>query len=177
MYDGRDQPAHQLKVKLSFVHVFRNVYKRHLKVLVLFVHVFCNVYKRYLKRPRPLSKAFFVQCKLFWSSCLILLEKHFVEVWRQWIPLDAHRISPVTLGMITVQSFLCFSVRPTEFIFIVLPFYHVTCVPISKVVLTSSSFWEVLINKQHFQIEAHDIKGLASLIKTMIKLKINVKKY
>jgi len=54
--------------------------------------------KVYLKGTRPLSKAFFVQCKLYRKICLILLEKQFVEVWRQWIHLNAHRLLPVTFG-------------------------------------------------------------------------------
>jgi len=89
---------------------------------------------------RPLSKAFFVQCKLYRYICLILLEKQFVEVWCRWILFDAH-ISNITCNLWewSWKSYLCFSVHPTEFIFIVLPFYHVTCVHISKVALTESS--------------------------------------
>jgi len=62
---------------------------------------------------RRLSKDFFVQYKLYRYICLILLEKQFVEVW---IPLDAHRISPVTFGNDHGND-IYVSVCPTEFIF------------------------------------------------------------
>jgi len=50
------------------------------------------------------------------------------------------------------------SVRPTELIFIVLTFYHVTCAHISKMVNRKFiTMQEVLINKKRYLIEANDI--------------------
>jgi len=71
--------------------------------------------------------------------CLILLEKQFDEVYLT--PMNsfgcASNITCNPSGKITEIN-LWFSVRPTEYIVIILPFYYVTCVHISNMVLTES---------------------------------------
>jgi len=58
-----------------------------------------------------------------------------------------NQTSPVTCGN-DHGNHICFSVHPHLVHFIVLPFYYVMCVHISKMVLTERN--------NHFLIEAHD---------------------